>query len=109
MHGPGYVDVDEDMARLRGETRADYLRALNQEWLKRDLTTAWMTTRAPKYWNEASPVVDPVEQVTVPAAINPRKGSGPISADEIEAFRAAERAAFRERLQRRWINNLMHL
>jgi hypothetical protein len=45
----------------------------------------------------------------LPAAMNPRKGSGPVTPEEIAAFRAAERAAFAERLTERWRWNLYHL
>jgi hypothetical protein len=74
---------------------------------KRDLARAWLTSTAqPRYWE--MPVVDPVAQVVVPAASNPAKGSGP-TPYEIERHRAAEQAAFVERLRQRWINNLSHL
>jgi hypothetical protein len=67
----------------------------------------WQQTAQPKYWNE--PPVDPVTTVMIPAAMNPRKGAGPVTPEEIEQFRAAERAAFAERLRERWRSNLFHL
>jgi hypothetical protein len=78
-----------------------------REKYKRKLARAWMNSAAPRYWDE--PPIDPVTAVVVPAAINPRKGSGPVTAEEIERHRAAEQATFVERLQRRWISNLSHL
>jgi hypothetical protein len=41
--------------------------------------------------------------------VNPRKGAGPVTPEEIAEFRAAERAAFAERLRERWRWNLYHL
>jgi hypothetical protein len=74
---------------------------------KRAISRAWLTSTAqPRYWE--MPVVDPMAQVVVPAASNPAKGSGPTLV-EIERHRAAEQAAFVERLRQRWINNLSHL
>jgi hypothetical protein len=74
---------------------------------KRDLSRAWLSgTAQPRYWEPK--VIDPVATVTVPAASNSAKGSGP-SLKEIERIRAAEQAAFAERLRQRWINNLSHL
>jgi hypothetical protein len=90
-------------------------RAAAYERHKHELSRAWLApqrapwgqTAQPKYWN--SPPVDPVTTVMVPAAINPRKGAGPVTPEEIEQFRAAERAAFAERLAERWRWNLFHL
>jgi hypothetical protein len=50
----------------------------------------------------------PAEQVTVPAAQNPSKGSG-LTPLEIEKRRREEQKAFAERLQKRWLWNLAHL
>jgi hypothetical protein len=74
---------------------------------KRKLSRAWMNSNSPKYWTE--PPIDPVEQVTVPAAVNPAKGSGPVTAEEIAEFKANEREEFKRQLTERWRNNLMHL
>jgi hypothetical protein len=79
-------------------------RAGAYEQRKHELSRAWIAPRRalwgqtgqPKYWNE--PAVDPVTTVMMPAAINPRKGAGPVTPAEIAEFRAAERAAFAERL-----------
>jgi len=93
-------------------------RELAYEARKAELSRAWispvrapwgLSTRSPQWpqtWNTEP--VDPVETVTTPAAVNPRKGAG-ISAAEIEAWRAVERAAFAERLRERWRSNLFHL
>jgi hypothetical protein len=139
MHRPGYVTVtDEHVLLLRSRTRAEHLQALQAAWQmaqepdhpapddpepalspyeqqKHDLARAWIRPQQapwqrpsqPKYWND--PPVDPITAVTVPAKVNPRKGAGPISAEEIARYRAQEAAAFRERLTRRWISNLNHL
>src|SRR5262245_960190 len=89
-------------------------RAAAYEQHKHELSPAWIApqrapwgTAQPRYWND--PPVDPVTTITTPAAINPRKGAGPVTPEEIEAFRAAERAAFAERLRERWRWNLFHL
>jgi hypothetical protein len=90
-------------------------RAAAYEQRKHELSRAWIAPRRapwgqtgqPKYWNE--PAVDPVTTITTPAAINSRKGAGPVTPEEIEQFRVAERAAFAERLRERWRWNLFHL
>jgi hypothetical protein len=74
---------------------------------KRKLARAWMNSNSPRYWTE--PPVDPVTAITTPAAINSRKGSGAVTPEEIEAFKARERAAFAERISRQWASNLAHL
>jgi hypothetical protein len=78
-----------------------------REKYKRKLARAWMNSNSPRYW--AEPPVDPVTAITTPAAINPRKGSGPVTPEEIAEFRARERQAFAERISRQWISNLAHL
>jgi hypothetical protein len=81
---------------------------------KKDLSRAWISppvapwrAAQPRYWND--PPTEPVTAVTVPAAVNPRKGSGPLTPEEIAEYRAAEREAFAERLRERWRWNLYHL
>jgi hypothetical protein len=55
-------------------------------------------------------VLEPVETVTLPARLNPIKGSSvALTPEEIEEFRVAERRAFAERLSQRWKWNLSHL
>jgi hypothetical protein len=96
-------------------------RALAYEEQKRRLSEAWLAPRRvpspweqatqtpmqPQYWND--PPVDPVTAVVEPAAINPRKGSGPVTAKEIEQVRAEQRAEFARRLSERWRWNIAHL
>ena len=97
-------------------------RALAYETRKRELSEAWLAPRRvlspweqptrspmyPEYWNTGP--VDPVTTVTEPAATNPRKGAGvSLTPEEIEARRAAERAAFSELLSRAWTSRLYHL
>jgi hypothetical protein len=90
-------------------------RAAAYEQHKYDLSRAWIAPQRapwgqpsqPKYWNE--PPADPVTTVMLPAAVNPRKGAGPVTPEEIEELRAAERRAFAERLSQRWRWNLFHL
>jgi hypothetical protein len=74
---------------------------------KRDLARQRLNPKAPKYWTE--PPVDPVTAITTPAAVNPRKGSGPVTPEEIERFKAAQQAEFIRQLNERWRNNLFHL
>jgi hypothetical protein len=78
-----------------------------REKYKRKLSRAWLNSKSPRYWTE--PPVDPVTAVLVPAAVNPRKGSGPLTEEEIELFRALQRLEFAAELRQRWQNNLMHL
>jgi hypothetical protein len=78
-----------------------------REEYKRKLSRAWLRSKPPKYWTE--PPVDPVTAVVVPAAVNPRKGSGPLTEEEIELFRALQRLEFAAELRQRWQNNVMHL
>jgi hypothetical protein len=78
-----------------------------REKYKRKLARAWMNSKSPRYWTD--PPVDPVTAITTPAAINPRKGSGPVTPEEIAEFRARERQAFAERISRQWASNLAHL
>jgi hypothetical protein len=94
-------------------------RALARQRHKAELSRAWLSPpRAPwgssmqPQWPQtfaAEPILGPVETVTRPAEINPAKGSGPVTAEEIEAFRARERAAFKERLMAQWMWNIAHL
>jgi hypothetical protein len=87
------------------------------EQQKHDLARAWIRPQQapwqrpaqPRYWNETSPVVDPVTAVTTPAKINPRKGAGPVTPEEIAAYRRQEQAEFALRLARRHQSNLNHL
>ena len=87
-----------------------------------ELARAWISprrapweepTRSPQwplYWNAEYPILDPVETVMLPTS--PSKGSGPgslLPPEEVEALRAAERAAFARRLAQRWRWNLFHL
>jgi hypothetical protein len=78
-----------------------------REKYKKKLARAWLYPAAPRYWDP--PPIDPIEQVTVPAAINPAKGSGPVTAEEIAEFKANEREEFIRQLTERWRNNLFHL
>jgi hypothetical protein len=73
---------------------------------KRALARAWLYPAAPRYWEPE--IRSPVAVITTPSSANAQKGSGPTLA-EIERHRAAEQAAFAERLRQRWINNLSHL
>jgi hypothetical protein len=102
--------------------RNDYLDSLNSAWrdggssvfMKPEpprwppelLSSAWHETASPRYWEP--PIIGPVEQVTVPEAQNPSKGSG-LTPLEIEKRRRAEQAAFVERLQKRWLWSLAHV
>jgi hypothetical protein len=76
------------------------------EQRKRALSRAYLYPAAPRYWEPEIPSV--VAVITTPSSANPQKGSGP-SLAEIERHRAAEQAAFVERLRARWINNISHL
>ena len=136
-HQPHYYVGDEHTLHIRAETRAQYRAALEAAWrgaqdepeepepepalqlspreqARHDLQRAWIAppqpwgrASQPRYWND--PPTDPITAVTTPAAINPRKGAGPVTPEEVAAYRAQEAAAFRERLTRRWISNLNHL
>jgi hypothetical protein len=89
------------------------------ETRKAELSRAWIspqrapwgqatrTPMQPQYWND--PPVDPVTAVVEPAAINPRKGAGPVTPEEVEKVRAEERSAFARRLAERWRWNVSHL
>jgi hypothetical protein len=94
-------------------------RALAYEARKRELATAWIspqrapwqqtqTPMYPNYWN--SEPLDPVSVITTPAATCPAKGAGvTLTPEEVEKVRAAERAAFAERLSKAWTSRLYHL
>ena len=96
-------------------------RALAYEEQKRRLSEAWLVPRrVPSPWEQATqtspqpqtwaePFLDPVETVTLPAAINRSKGGGSLTPQEIEKVRADERAAFAERLRQQWRWNISHL
>ena len=107
---PGETDPEPASARSPAEARAAAYEQQKYELARAWIApqrAPWQTPMQPRYWNE--PPVDPVTTVTVPAAINPRKGAGPVTPEEIAQFRAAERAAFAERLRERWRSNLFHL
>jgi hypothetical protein len=135
-HRPHYYVADEHTLHVRAATRAQYRAALEAAWRmaqepdqddpepepqlspyeqrKHDVVRAWIAPQTPwgqqaqpKYWND--PPTDPITAVVVPAKINPRKGAGRVTEAEIAAYRAAEQAAFRERLFRRWQSNVEHL
>ena len=93
-------------------------RELAYEARKRELSEAWLFpvrapwgTQTPQYpltWTV--PFLDPVEAVVTPAAFATSKGSGlSLTAEEIEAVRAEQRAAFKERLAAQWRWNVSHL
>src|SRR6516165_10771624 len=96
-------------------------RALAYEEQKRRLSEAWLAPRrVPSPWEQATqtptqpqtwaePFLDPVATVTLPAAINRSKGGGTLTAAEVERYRAAERAAFAQRLEQQWRWNIAHL
>ena len=96
-------------------------RALAYEEQKRRLSEAWLAPRrVPSPWEQptqtpmqpqtwAEPFLDPVATVTLPAAINRSKGGGTLTAAEVERYRAAERAAFAQRLEQQWRWNIAHL
>ena len=96
-------------------------RALAYEEQKRRLSEAWLAPRrVPSPWEQATqtspqpqtwaePFLDPVETVTLPAAINRSKGGGSLTPQEIEKVRADERAAFAQRLEQQWRWNIAHL
>jgi len=96
-------------------------RALAYEEQKRRLSEAWLVPRrVPSPWEQATqtspqpqtwaePFLDPVETVTLPAAINRSKGGGSLTPQEIEKVRADERAAFAQRLEQQWRWNIAHL
>jgi hypothetical protein len=96
-------------------------RALAYEARKRELSEAWLAPRrVPSPWEQptqtpmqpqtfAEPFLDPVETVTLPAAINRSKGGGSLTPQEIEKVRADERAAFAQRLEQQWRWNIAHL
>jgi len=96
-------------------------RALAYEEQKRRLSEAWLVPRrVPSPWEQATqtspqpqtwaePFLDPVATVTLPAAINRSKGGGSLTPEEVERYRAAERAAFAQRLEQQWRWNIAHL
>ena len=90
----------------RGTNSNVFMKPEPPRWPPEVLGAGWHNSAAPKYWEP--PIMGPVEQVTVPAAQNPSKGSG-LTPIEIESRRRAEQAAFVERLQKRWLWNLAHL
>jgi hypothetical protein len=64
------------------------------------------TSAHPATWREEPP--DVVTAVTVPTATAPNKGAGDLEA-EVERRRAAEHAAFAERLQNAWKSRISHM
>ena len=97
-------------------------RALAYEEQKRRLSEAWLAprrvlspweqaTQTPR-WPQtfAEPFLDPTETVTLPVEVNKSKGAGVVlSPWEVERYRAAERAAFAQRLEQQWRWNISHL
>src|SRR6516162_9958921 len=90
-------------------------RALAYQTRKRELSEAWlMPRRVLSPWEQATqtpmqpqtfaePFLDPTETVTLPVEVNKSKGAGVVlSPWEVERYRAAERAAFAERLRQQW-------
>ena len=97
-------------------------RALAYQTRKRELGEAWLAprrvlspweqaTQTPR-WPQtfAEPFLDPTETVTLPVEVNKSKGAGVVlSPWEVERYRAAERAAFAQRLEQQWRWNIAHL
>jgi len=97
-------------------------RALAYQTRKRELSEAWLAprrvlspweqaTQTPR-WPQtfAEPFLDPTAAVTLPVEVNKSKGAGVVlSPWEVERYRAAERAAFAERLRQQWRWNIAHL
>ena len=97
-------------------------RALAYQTRKRELSEAWLVPRRVlSPWEQATqtpqwpqtfaePFLDPTETVTLPVEVNKSKGAGVVlSPWEVERYRAAERAAFAQRLQQQWRWNISHL
>ena len=93
-------------------------RALAYEAHKAELSRAWLGPRRAPWGTQTPqwpltwtvPFLDPVEAVVTPSAFATSKGSGlSLTAEEIEAVRAEQRAAFKERLAAQWRWNVSHL